>query len=147
MAKLKYIPEFPYKKDQAIISSGRIIFHAKDDSVFIFGKKAVGISSVGVVNIDNFEGTMINSPKIELGLNAKEEGEPIMLGRTTNQLLLELLAELQYLGNSLTTLSKTGLTPSRVVINNAGEKLIEVSRRISENLKSQDNLSKISHTK
>ncbi len=34
-----YVPEFPYKGKQIIISSGRVIVHAKEDSVFLFGKK------------------------------------------------------------------------------------------------------------
>ena len=147
MAIIKYNPEFPYKGDQVIISSGRLLFHSKDDSIFLFGKKAVSISSVGVVNIDNYEGTMINSPRIELGLNAQTEGEPIILGKTNNQLLLDLLIQLQFIGKALSTLSKTGLTPSRVVINSAGEGLADTCARISESLKNKDNLSKISFTK
>ena len=152
MAKKEYIPEFPYKGDQAIISSGRIIFHAKDDSIFLFGKKAVGISSVGVVNIDNYEGTSINSPKIELGLDAKIVGQAVKLGESTNDILIQILEDLATVGDALATLSKTGLAASSVVILTAGERMRNNSTRLRDSLavsprRDAYNLSKITFTR
>ena len=146
MAKKEYIPEFPYKGDQAIISSGRILFHAKDDSIFLFGKKAVGISSIGVINMDSYESVSINSPKIELGLKAKEEGENTMLGKTTNQMLVELLDELERIGSALSQLSETGLPAASIVISSAGESLLSKSGIIKSNLINNTNLSKNTYT-
>ena len=34
-----YKPEFPYKGNQVIISSGRVTNHSYDDFIFMFGKK------------------------------------------------------------------------------------------------------------
>lgn len=147
MAKKQYIPVFPYKGNQAIISSGRIIIHAKDDSIFLFGKKAVALSSIGVINMDSFEGVAFSAPKIELGLKAKDEGENIMLGITTNQMLVELLDELERVGSALTQLSKTGLAGASVAILSAGESLLSKSRIIKNNLIDNSNLSKITYTK
>ena len=146
MAIKEYTPVFPYKGNQAIISSGRILFHAKEDSVLIFGKKAVGISSIGPVNIDTYQGVSISSPKIELGLKAKDEGENLMLGITTNQMLVELLDELERLGYSLKLLSMTGLPGASIAISAAGASLISKSNIIKDNLKDRSNLSKISYT-
>ena len=67
-----YKPEFPYRGKQIIIDSGRVLLNAKDDSVFIVGDKAVGISSGGTFNIDSDDKTIINSPQIDLGLDAEE---------------------------------------------------------------------------
>ena len=67
-----YKPEFPYRGKQIIIDSDRVLLNAKDDSVFIVGDKAVGISSGGTFNIDSDDKTIINSPQIDLGLNAEE---------------------------------------------------------------------------
>jgi hypothetical protein len=155
MAKQEYIPVFPYKGDQAIISSGRIMFHAKDDSVFIFGKKAVGISSVGVVNIDNYEGTIINSPKIELGINAKIQGQPLLLGKETNRILSDILRDLNGLAASLSTISQTGLAAATINIANQGEILKSTTQRYIDYLDKKDvtgesiapNLSKITFTR
>ena len=146
MANKEYIPVFPYKGDQAIISSGRILFHAKDDSIFLFGKKAVGISSIGVINMDSYQSVSINSPKIELGLKAKDIGENTMLGITTNQMLVDLLDELERIGSALSQLSETGLPAASIIISSAGESLLSKSRIIKSNLISNTNLSKTTYT-
>jgi hypothetical protein len=148
MAKKEYIPVFPYKGDQAIISSGRILFHAKDDSIFLFGKKAVGISSTGVINLDCYESLSISSPKIELGLKAADAGEPIMLGRTTNNILLEILSDLQELGDALSNLSDSSLAEASIVISKAGISVRDKAKRYYEEINAKDyNLSKISFTR
>jgi hypothetical protein len=77
-----YKPEFPYLGEQIIINSGRVILNSKDDSIFLFGKKAIGFSSAGTINFDTNNSIIMNSPKIYLGLEAKE---PIVKG---NQLKL-----------------------------------------------------------
>jgi hypothetical protein len=148
MAKKEYIPVFPYKGDQAIISSGRILFHAKDDSIFLFGKKAVGISSTGVINLDSYEAFSVSSPKIELGLKAADTGEPIMLGRTTNNILLEILSDLQELGDALSNLSDSSLAEASIVISRAGISVRNKAKRYYEEINTKDyNLSKISFTR
>lgn len=155
MAKKEYIPTFPYKGDQAIISSGRVLFHAKDDSVFVFGKKAVGISSVGVVNIDNYEGTTINSPKIELGLNAKIQGQPVLLGKETNRILIDILRDINGVAAALASISQTGLAAATINIASQGEILKATTQRYIDYLNKKDvagesiapNLSKITFTR
>lgn len=155
MAKQEYIPTFPYKGDQAIISSGRILFHAKDDSIFIFGKKAVGISSVGVVNIDTYEGTTINSPKIELGINAKIQGQPVLLGKETNRVLSDIIRDINGLASALSSISQTGLAAAVVNIAAQSQILKDTTERYINYLEKKDaggesiapNLSKITFTR
>ena len=72
-----YKPDFPYTGKQIIIDSGRVLLNAKDDSVFIVGDKAVGISTNGTFNIDSGGKTIINSPSIDLGLNDRH---PLLKG-------------------------------------------------------------------
>ena len=100
-----YIPQFPYIGNQAIISSGRVMTHAKDDMVFIFGKKGVGISTPATFNVDASERVIIASPKIELGYQAESKGEPVMLGRSTTIQLEQLLDALKSLSNALIQIS------------------------------------------
>ena len=66
-----YKPEFPYKGNQVIISSGRVTNHSYDDFIFMFGKKGVSISSPATFTVDATESTSISSGFIELGLRAK----------------------------------------------------------------------------
>ncbi len=72
MAKdIPYKPVFPYTGKQIIIDSDRVTLNSKEDMTFLLAKKAISISSGGTVNIDSKGMTIINSPKIKLGLNAE----------------------------------------------------------------------------
>lgn len=103
-------PEFPYKGNQVIISSGRVTHHSKDDFVFLFGKKGVSISSPATFTVDANEKTVIASPLIELGLRAKIEGDPVMLGDKTATQLGQLIDTLVSLANGLSALNESNLS-------------------------------------
>ena len=62
------IPPAEYAGKQVLISSNRILFNARTDSVFLFSEKSVGISTNGTFNVDTGEDTIINSPAIYLSL-------------------------------------------------------------------------------
>lgn len=94
-----YQPQFPYLGNQVIISSGRVVHHSYDDFIFLFGKKGVAISSPATFTVDANEKTTIASPKIELGFNASQIGEPVLLGKST-------VIQLGFLLDSLVELSK-----------------------------------------
>ena len=96
---MDYKPEFPYLGNQIIINSGRVTLNSKDDSVFLFGKKAIGFSSAGTINFDADEKVIINSPEIYLGLDAKE---PLVKGQALEDLLIDLLDTLDELGGKFT---------------------------------------------
>lgn len=95
---MAYKPEFPYLGNQIIINSGRVILNSKDDSVFIFGKNAIGLSSAGTINFDSDDKMIINSPEIYLGLDAKE---PLVKGEQLSLLLDELFQSLTDLSEQL----------------------------------------------
>jgi hypothetical protein len=77
----KYQPQFPFLGKHLILSSDRIVLHSKTDSIFLFGEKAVAISSLNTVNLDAKEKITMRSPKIELGFEAVEAGDPLILGK------------------------------------------------------------------
>jgi hypothetical protein len=104
-----YKPVFPYLGNQAIISSGRCVVHAKDDMVFIFGKKGVGISTPATFNIDAPERTIIASSTIQLGYQAIE---PVLLGRSTATQLGILIDAVQALSNALAKITWEDLESS-----------------------------------
>ena len=97
-----YIPDFPYLGDHIIINSGRVTLNSKDDSVFLFAKKAIGFSSAGVINFDCDDTLTINSPLIHLGLETDiEKLQPAIKGNNLISLLEQLLSSLQDLGAGL----------------------------------------------
>lgn len=128
---MQYKPDFPYLGEQIIITSGRVILNSKDDSVFIFGKKAIGLSSAGTINFDSDEEMIFNGTKIYLGLEAKE---PLVKGEKLKNLLEELLISLNELGNKLTH-AKDSNNVYLTSITTAGQSLKGSIERITPLLK------------
>ena len=141
-----YKPEFPYKGNQVIISSGRVTNHSYDDFIFMFGKKGVAISSPATFTVDATESTSISSGFIELGLRAKLEGEPVLLGRKTVFQLGQLLDNLQALGKSLSNINESGLAASLPQIIASAKILADTAPVIKKQLEGPC-LSKTTYTK
>ena len=153
-----YVPEFPYKGKQIIVSSGRVIVHAKSDGVFLFGKKNVGISSGGEVHVDARAEVYINAPKISLGNKIDAQTmfglEPVLLGYKTNQILLRLSESLIDLGKSLGSMSESDVPGSMAKLAWAGPLLLKAAQAVNNqvtgggtNPRDAFNLSKVVYTK
>lgn len=73
-----YTPESPelYEKDQIILTSGRLLFNAKEDAILLFAKKAISLSTEDSIhfNCSQEPGFIINAPKIHLGLAKDKQG-------------------------------------------------------------------------
>ena len=69
---MAYAPELIYKGNQVIVASDRVVLNAKQDAVLIFAKKTIGFSSAGSIHFNSDDVMIMNSPKIYLGLDAKE---------------------------------------------------------------------------
>ena len=153
-----YVPEFPYKSKQIIVSSGRVIVHAKNDGVFLFGKKNVGISSGGEVHIDANAEVFIDAPKISLGSKIDPERmfglEPVLLGYKTNQILIRLSEALAELAQSLGTVSETDVPGSMLRLATSGPLLLKAAQAVNNQVTGGGvdptlafNLSKVVYTK
>jgi len=102
-----------YNNNQVIIDSGRILFHAKTDSIFLNAKSSIGMSSNNTVNIDADKGIYFESPKLYLNSKGKE---PLIKGKKFNDEIVQPL--LQELGK-LTVLTPMGpatLAPNHILI-------------------------------
>lgn len=95
---MSYKPLGPneYQGKQVIINSDRLLFNAKEDSIFLFSDKSIGFSTNGTINFDvvSKEGEGIfNIPKIYLGPIEKGNlpNEPALLGNKTEVWLKDLL--------------------------------------------------------
>lgn len=102
-----YIPEFPYKGNQVVLSSERVQILAKTDSVVLFGDQCVLLSSPKTVNIEASEGALIDSPKIELGHDAEVQGQPIILGYDFIKHLNRFLTRIGSVASSLQSVGET----------------------------------------
>ena len=94
---MAYTPEAPgtYQGNQVILNSDRLLFNAKEDSILLFSKEAIGFSTKGSFHFDTSpDGDqskfVINSPKIYLGLDENNEypTQPAVLGDELEEVLV-----------------------------------------------------------
>jgi hypothetical protein len=142
-------PEFPYKGNQIIISSDRVLIHSKTDAIFLFGKQAVSLSSTKTINLDAYDQVLIDSPIIQLGHEAKVLGEPIVLGRTLSTQLIQLLGSIKSAGAELSRASSENATMGGTMesIGAAGKLLYNSANSIQKALEADSILSKNTFTR
>ena len=145
------VPDFPYKDNQIILSSNRVLLNSKSDGIFLFGKRMVALSSTETINLDAKEKILIDCDKIELGHQAEILGEPVILGNKMTDQLKLLVKELKFLGNMLQTVSSTGDAKSWINIQSGGLRLYNACNVLSNILKDmnhpQNPLSKNTYTR
>lgn len=123
-------PQFPYLNNQCIITSDRVTLHSRKDGIYLFGKATVCLSSPGTVNIESNEALKISAPLIELGLNAKDLGQPLVLGLELSELLDELIQALQVVAVALSKAdgtSEEAVADSFDDIKVSGESLVQAT--------------------
>lgn len=144
-----YKPQFPYKENQLILSSDRVILYSKKDSIFLFGTEAVSLSSTKTINLDAVEKVLIDSPKIELGNRAESLGEPVILGNSFLRQVIILLERLKIAGDEMSNVSESNMAGSFVLIQGAGITISKEADRLISLLRSQETpvLSKTTFTR
>jgi hypothetical protein len=88
-----------YNKKQIVLQSGRLLFTAVDDSVFINSKQYINLSAgdkvtidVGNVDSDNEENMfLVNAPRIQFGLDKNGVAEPVVKGKALDEILTDLM--------------------------------------------------------
>lgn len=130
-------PQFPYKGNQVIISSGRVTVHSKNDAIFLFGKAGVGISTPATFNVDAPEKTIINSNLIELGLRAKDEGQPVLKGDITLQQLDRFFTAMNTLATAVAGIANTTEDTEWATLSTAISSLRDTAVGVNNVLKSK----------
>ena len=133
---MDYKPDFPYLGDQIIINSGRVTLNSKEDSVFIFGKNAIGLSSAGTINFDSDDKFIVNSPKIYLGLEAKE---PLVKGDSLEVVLNDILSSLITLSDNLSYTKDSNGIPLTSVIDASNTLKADIKRVLPKVKKMKSN--------
>jgi hypothetical protein len=136
-----YIPQFPYKSKQLILSSNRIQLLAKSDSVILFGDKSVILSSPGPIHVDSNEAILLDADIIELGNEAKDLGEPVILGRRFINRLRVYLSQVRYCGDRLEMVGKSNLANMASTLVDVGSVLKNSSESLEEYIKLDEELS------
>lgn len=100
-----YTPKFgvDYVGNQVIVASDRVTLHSKIDSIFLFGKTSVSLSSIGTVNIDSPSAILLETPKVLLGSHSATES--VILGNRYIQALTEFLNALIVISTQLKTVA------------------------------------------
>jgi len=124
-------PEFPYKGNQIILSSERILLHAKTDGIFLFGKQMIALSSTKTINLDATEKILLDSDKIELGNRAETLGDPLIKGKVFIDQFTDLVRDIQYAASLMQTVAETDSAGSFLNIQQAGEVLYSSCQKIS----------------
>ena len=140
-------PVFPYTGNQLILTSDRVTLHSKTDAIFLFGKQAVSLSSTKTINLDANEGIKLYSPIIELGPNARAQGQPVVLGRNLNQQLISLLSALSNASMLMSQASESDLASSMQYLASAGKLINEEANRLAQTLQTDFILSKNTFTR
>ena len=140
-------PVFPYKGNQLILTSDRVTLHSKNDAIFLFGKQAVSLSSTKTINLDANEGIKLYSPIVELGSNARSQGQPVVLGSNLNQQLSTLLSNISSAGMLMSQASESDLGASMQYLASAGKILSDESNRLIQTLQTNFILSKNTYTR
>ena len=138
---MAYSPDFPYKGEQIIINSGRVFINSRDDSAFINASKAISLGSGGTLNFDSADKCIVNSPRIDLGLDASH---PVSKGDILKRILEEIITKLDRAGSQLKKAKgnkSAPLTETRA----AGGVLKSISNKVKQEMKTLN--SEITFTK
>tara|TARA_R110000851_G_scaffold110538_1_gene233351 strand:- start:14292 stop:14789 length:498 start_codon:yes stop_codon:yes gene_type:complete len=79
---MSWKPELPgvYQGKQILITSDRLVFNAKNDSILLYSNEGIGFSTEGSIHFDTSDFTgnkfIVNAPEIYLGLNYDGELPP-----------------------------------------------------------------------
>ena len=92
-------PESPneYVEEQVILTSNRLLFNARKDSILLSAEKSINLNTNDSVNIDSFNSFIVDTSKIHLG--SKEADEPVILGNEFLNDLQVLLGHIQAFSN------------------------------------------------
>ena len=125
---MDYIPQFPYNGKQAIINSGRVVLNSKEDSIFLFSNKAISLSSNEGIHFNTEKEMILNSSKIQLGIDATE---PLVKGNELLNVLEKLTNDLSNIGEQLSSAIDSNNNPIPSV-QTAGNSLVKSIKRIKK---------------
>lgn len=88
-----------YSGEQILLSSGRLVFNSRSDSIFLTSRQYINLSAGDKVTIDvgdidsNNEENMflVNAPRVQFGLDKNGLAEPLVKGEQLDEILTEMM--------------------------------------------------------
>jgi len=104
-----------YRGEQIQLASGRLVFNAKINDVYVNAKRYINLAAgdkvtidVGSIDSDNEENMfLVNAPKMQLGLERYGIVEPIVKGEELDKILSSLMEALSEYSNMVAILAPT----------------------------------------
>lgn len=89
-----------YSGEQVVISSGRLVFNARNNDTYINASRYINLSAgdkvtidVGPTDSDNEENMfLVNAPRMQFGLDRYGVVEPIVKGEQLDEILTQLMS-------------------------------------------------------
>jgi hypothetical protein len=112
-----------YEKNYVILTSDRLVFNSKDDSIFLTSKKSIGLSAIDTVNIDvgisgkqdpNKNAFVVNSPNIQFGLPKFGVNEHVAKAESSVGFISELLGALGVFSSKIVKAQALGIGTSAI---------------------------------
>jgi hypothetical protein len=129
-----------YDKNYVILTSDRLVFNSKADSIFLTSKKSIGLSAIDTVNIDvgisgkqdpNKNAFVVNAPYIQFGLTKDGASEYVAKAESTIKFVEDLLIALSTFSSKLVPATAIGVaTASLPAVFDAATYLINEVNRI-----------------
>jgi hypothetical protein len=136
--------EFPYKGNQALVCSDRVMLYSKKENVLVYSRKNIGLAAIESCTV-NSEKTVITSNRINLGDDFATESA--MLGDTFTLQLVRLLENLKNAGNRLQGASTTNPGAAAQSIRIAGKEIENSTSVMINFLNERLHLSKVVNVK
>ena len=100
-----------YKGEQIVLSSGRLVFNARANDVYLNAKRYINFSAgdkvtIDVGNIDSDDEQnmfLVNAPRIQFGLDKNGVAEPIVKGEQLDEILSQLMETLAMYSDMVAT--------------------------------------------
>ena len=146
---MSFIDFVKYKSHQIIYNANRIILNARLDSLFLIGKKTIGLSANDGVHInvgdpkksDDKSECIVNAPVIRLGLQSKGNSQPVARGADTEAILNSMLDSISSFSSQMSSATGVGVgTVDLAMVNAAAQKLLQEVKLIKkqvQNIKSK----------
>lgn len=130
---LIFNPILDYTNSQAILIADRITMNARKDEILLYSNQLGALVDTSIY-FESKGDITLNAPKINIGLNSEGQApiEPVLLGKTTSELIIDLLKTLTDLSAGLSiALSSMPGTPL-CDINKVGVDLLKNINNITE---------------
>lgn len=124
-----------YVGNQVLLTGGRLVFNAKQDSILLSAKESIGLNAK-TINLDAADYFCIDSSKIYLGKKARTSlgSEPVVLGAQLQSWLETLLDTLENVGTAMSTASAISGGPVTQLVT-TGPELKAVAKALKAQMK------------